>query len=89
MNLHEIVSLELSNLENERELAADINARATSVDVPSICALILNAGYNPPDMHQEFTEDRWSFGQSPGALVVGLVVAAEHGSGHGPDSGTW
>lgn len=56
MHSHEILSLELSNLENVRKVAADINARVKSGEIPPIRALILNAGYNP--LHsQEFTED--------------------------------
>lgn len=40
---HDVVSLDLTRLEDVRKVAADINARVASGQIPPIRALILNA----------------------------------------------
>lgn len=42
---HEILEAEFLSLESTRKLAATINAKVTSGDIPPIRALILNAGF--------------------------------------------
>lgn len=42
---HDILSLDLSNLENVRQVAAAVNAKVAAGEVPPIRALILNAAY--------------------------------------------
>ncbi|CAG9939756.1 unnamed protein product [Clonostachys rosea f. rosea IK726] len=51
---HDILSLDLSDLSAVRDVAAKINARVASGEIPPLRALILNAGY------LEFTEQRWT-----------------------------
>ncbi|KAI0003882.1 putative short-chain dehydrogenase [Xylariaceae sp. FL0662B] len=53
---YDTLSLELSNLASVREVAASINARVATGDIPPIRALILNAGYQELDA-QRFTDD--------------------------------
>lgn len=53
---HEILSLDLSRLNNVREVASAINARVASGEIPPIRALILNAGFNDHGQ-QAFTND--------------------------------
>ncbi|KAG8162665.1 hypothetical protein KVR01_007143 [Diaporthe batatas] len=42
---HEILSLDLSNLSNVRQVAATVNAKVANGEIPRIKALILNAAY--------------------------------------------
>lgn len=42
---HDIISLELSNLENIRQVAAVVNAKVSAGEIPPVRALILNAAY--------------------------------------------
>lgn len=51
---HDVVSLDLSDLSSVRTLAAGINARVASGEIPPIRALFLNAGY------LEFTSQAWT-----------------------------
>lgn len=51
---HDILSFDLARLSQGRELAAAINARVASGEIPQIRALILNAGF------QEFTNQTWT-----------------------------
>lgn len=51
---HDIISLNLADLANVRAVAATINARVASGQIPPIRALILNAGY------LEFTSQSWT-----------------------------
>lgn len=51
---HNVLSLDLANLENVREVAANINSRVASGEIAPLRAIILNAGY------LEFTTQTWS-----------------------------
>lgn len=51
---HDILSLDLARPAQVREVAAAINARVPSGEIPPIRALILNAGY------QELTTQTWT-----------------------------
>lgn len=51
---YDIVSLELNNLANVRAVAASINGRVESGEIPPIRALVLNAGF------LEFLEHTWT-----------------------------
>ncbi|OTB05568.1 hypothetical protein M426DRAFT_72848 [Hypoxylon sp. CI-4A] len=51
---HEFVSLDLSSLDNVRQVANDINTRVSAGDLPPIRALILNAGF------QDFGQQMWT-----------------------------
>lgn len=51
---HDILSLDLARPAQVREVAAAINARVASGEIPPIRALKLNAGY------QEFTTQTWT-----------------------------
>ncbi|PQE12028.1 short-chain dehydrogenase protein [Rutstroemia sp. NJR-2017a BVV2] len=53
---YEALSLDLSRLENVREIAAIINRKVSAGEIPPIRALILNAGYQEMD-EQRFTDD--------------------------------
>jgi NAD(P)-dependent dehydrogenase (short-subunit alcohol dehydrogenase family) len=50
---HDILSLDLANLDSVRQTAEAINARVSKGDVPPIRALILNAGF------QDFGKQAW------------------------------
>lgn len=52
--LHDILSLDLARPSQVREVAAAINTRVASGEIPPIRALILNAGF------QEFTTQTWT-----------------------------
>ncbi|KAK7995844.1 short-chain dehydrogenase [Apiospora marii] len=51
---HEIVSLDLTDLDNVRRVAEDINARVSAGKIPPIRALVLNAGF------QDFGKQSWT-----------------------------
>ncbi|KAF2503073.1 putative short-chain dehydrogenase [Lophium mytilinum] len=51
---HDIVSLDLTKLDNVRQVAEGINARVLAGDIPPISALILNAGF------QDFGKQSWT-----------------------------
>lgn len=51
---HNIVSLNLTRLDDVRKLAADINSRVATGEIPAIRTLILNAAY------LEFEEQTWT-----------------------------
>lgn len=51
---HDILSLDLTNLSNVREVAAIVNARVAAHEMPPIRTLILNAGW------QEFVTQTWT-----------------------------
>ncbi|KAI1390089.1 putative short-chain dehydrogenase [Hypoxylon trugodes] len=51
---HELVSLDLANLDHVRQVAEDINARVARGEIPPIQALILNAGF------QDFGKQIWT-----------------------------
>lgn len=51
---HDIVSLDLTRLADVRKLAADINSRVATGEIPAIRTLILNAAY------LEFEEQTWT-----------------------------
>lgn len=53
---HELCSLDLTDLDNVRHLAQDVNARIAAGTLPPIRALILNAGLQDFG-HQSWTED--------------------------------
>lgn len=53
---YDIVPLDLASLESVRKVAADINARVASGQIPPIRALILSAAYQEHD-DQNFTND--------------------------------
>ncbi|KAG8163455.1 hypothetical protein KVR01_006752 [Diaporthe batatas] len=51
---HDVISLDLTRLDDVRKVAADINARVASGQIPPIRALILNAAY------LEFEQQTWT-----------------------------
>ncbi|KAI1475541.1 putative short-chain dehydrogenase [Daldinia eschscholtzii] len=51
---HDIVSLDLTNLDNVRQVAETINARVATGEIPLIQTLILNAGF------QDFGKQVWT-----------------------------
>lgn len=51
---HDVVSLELTSLTSVRAVAATINGRVASGEIPPVRALVLNAGY------LEFTTQTWT-----------------------------
>ncbi|KAI2464612.1 putative short-chain dehydrogenase [Annulohypoxylon bovei var. microspora] len=51
---HDIVSLDLANLDSVRKVAKDINARVAAEAIPPIQTLILNAGF------QDFGKQMWT-----------------------------
>ncbi|KAK7964351.1 short-chain dehydrogenase [Apiospora saccharicola] len=51
---HDVVSLDLTDLDNVRQVAKDINARVSAGKIPPIRALILNAGF------QDFGKQSWT-----------------------------
>lgn len=51
---HDVLSLDLANLNNVRQAAEAINARVSAGDIPPIRALILNAGF------QDFGKQAWT-----------------------------
>lgn len=53
-HLHDAVSVNLTNLESVREIAGEINARVSAGEIPTIQALILNAGF------QDFGKQTWT-----------------------------
>ncbi|KAI0180745.1 NAD(P)-binding protein [Hypoxylon sp. FL1284] len=53
---HDLVSLDLSSLESVRKVAADINARVASSQIPPLRALVLSAAYQE-HFDQNFTQD--------------------------------
>ncbi|ETS85946.1 hypothetical protein PFICI_03971 [Pestalotiopsis fici W106-1] len=53
---HDIVPMDLSDLDQVRETVVRINARITAAEIPPIRALILNAGYTEM-AQQTFTKD--------------------------------
>lgn len=53
---HDIISLNLADLDSVRAVAAGINARVKAGEIPPVRALILNAGY------LEFTSQSWTAG---------------------------
>lgn len=53
---YDLVSLDLSSLDSARKVAADINARVASGDIPPIRTLILAAAYQEHVDH-DFTKD--------------------------------
>ncbi|GAP88935.1 putative short-chain protein [Rosellinia necatrix] len=53
---HDVVSLNLTDLDNVREFARTVNARVSAGQIPPIRALILNAGF------QDFGKQQWTDG---------------------------
>lgn len=53
-HLHEVVSLDLADLDNVRQVAKTINNRVSAGETPPIRALILNAAF------EEFTTQTWT-----------------------------
>ncbi|KAI1126515.1 putative short-chain dehydrogenase [Nemania abortiva] len=51
---HDVLALDLTDLDNVRKLAEDINARVSAGEIPPICALVLNAGF------QDFGKQSWT-----------------------------
>ncbi|KAI8635326.1 putative short-chain dehydrogenase [Xylariaceae sp. FL1651] len=51
---HDVISLDLTNLDKVREAAGSINARVAAEDLPQIQVLILNAGF------QDFGQQVWT-----------------------------
>ncbi|KAI2779001.1 putative short-chain dehydrogenase [Daldinia loculata] len=51
---HDVVALDLTKLDNVRQVAEDINARVSAGQLPPIRALILNAGF------QDFGKQSWT-----------------------------
>ncbi|KAF2992895.1 hypothetical protein E8E14_000309, partial [Neopestalotiopsis sp. 37M] len=51
---HDIVGLDLTNLDSVRQAAGTINSRISAGDIPAIRALILNAGF------QDFGKQSWT-----------------------------
>lgn len=54
LHSHDVLSLELTNLNSVRAVAAGINSRVASGEIPPIRALVLNAGY------LEFRTQTWT-----------------------------
>ncbi|KAI6091730.1 NAD(P)-binding protein [Hypoxylon rubiginosum] len=53
---YDLISLDLSSLESVRKVAADINARVASGEIPPLRALVLSAAYQE-HFDQNFTKD--------------------------------
>jgi len=70
---HDTISLELSNLTSVQKAAATINARVAAGEIPSIRALILNAGYQELD-GQRTTDDGFALTFAANYLGHWLLV---------------
>lgn len=66
---HEIISLDLADLDSVRAVAGTISARVAAGEIPPIRALFLNAGY------LEFTAQTWT---TPGAGGFDMTFASNY-----------